>query len=234
MGVDVNTSALFCLRKGKRMNKEDIKILIAVPCKADIPIETVNSLMALDSPYVTSVRFLQGSLPDDARENMATDAIEEEFTHVLWIDSDMVFDEDALIRLVQDDRDCVTGLAFKRTAPYTPCIYKANKDGNEIYIDYPKDSLFEISACGCAFQLVKVSALKAVRTTYGTMYRRAYPLGEDISFAKRWTELGGKIYCDSRVKVGHIGKMIVTEKTWDVFKQSMEKQNGREESKCEE
>lgn len=212
------------------------KLLIAMPSKADVPIETINSLMGLDtSRYETSVRHLQGSLPDDAREALANDAINEGYDYLLWIDSDMVFDMDALNQLMEDDKDIVTGICFKRTAPYTPCIYReSEKGGNEIYIDYPKDSVFEVSACGCAFQLVKVSALKAVREKYGTMYRRAYPFGEDISFAMRWKDLGGKMYCDSRVKVGHIGKMIVTEKTWEVFRRSMENQNGREEDKCEE
>lgn len=197
--------------------KTEKKVLLAMPvAKGDISQETFNSVLGLD--FCGSIRTLGGSLVDDAREKLAEDAIKEGYTHILWTDSDMVFEHDALNKLLEDDKDIVTGICFKRVPPYTPAIYKCG----QVYIDYPKDSLFEVDECGFGFILTKVSALKEVLDEFGGMFQRAYPYGEDISFCKRWRELTKKtgmphtIWCDSRVKIGHVGTTIVTEKTFEL------------------
>ena len=197
------------------------KILLAMPvAKGDIPQETFNSVLGLD--FNGSIRTLSGSLVDDARNQLALDAIEEGFDYILWVDSDMVFESDALKRLLDAQKDIITGICFKRVPPYTPAIY--NEKG--VYLDYPKDWIFPVDACGFAFVLTKVSALKEVYDEYGTMFGRAYPYGEDISFCKRWKSLEQKkgilnryeIWCDSGVKIGHIGTTIVTEKSYELVK----------------
>ena len=211
------------------MNVEKIvsnkpKILLAMPvAKGDIALETFNSVLGLD--FSGSIRAFSGSLVDDAREQLALDAIEQGFDYVLWCDSDMVFEADALNQLLKANKDIVTGLCFKRVPPYTPAIY--NKKG--IYLDYPKDWMFPVEACGFAFVLTKVSALKEVYDEYHTMFARAYPYGEDISFCKRWKSLEQRkgilnkyeIWCDSRVKIGHVGSTIVTEKSYELVKERL-------------
>lgn len=188
---------------------EGAKTIMCIPCKGDIPIETVSSIMGLE--FGGASRITQGSLIDDMRDAFAMEAIEEGFTHLLFVDADMTFEGDAYKQLLADDKDVVSGIFHKRAHPYTPTIVKDGK----IYIDYPQNELFEVDTTGMAFTLIKVSALKAVMDEFHTCFKRAYPLGEDNSFCMRWKELGKKlgkehkIYCDSRVKVGHIGKMIV-------------------------
>lgn len=188
-------------------------IILCMPCKSDIPVETSNCVMATN---VSAVRVMQGSLIDDMRDMMAKDTIKDGYTHLLFIDSDMVFKNEDIERLIADDKDVVTGICFKRVFPYTPAIYRSEEENYKIYADYPQDSLFEVDACGMAFCLIKVEALKAVLDHYGTMFMRDYPLGEDMSFCKRWKSLSkdNKIYCDSRAKIGHIGTAIITEETY--------------------
>ena len=191
------------------MDINKAKTIMCIPCKGDIPIDTVSSIMGLE--FNGASRITQGSLIDDMRDAFALEAIEGGFTHLLFIDSDMTFESDAYKRLFEDDKDVVSGVFHKRAHPYTPTIVKDGK----IYIDYPQNELFEVDTTGMAFTLIKVSALKAVMDEFHTCFKRAYPLGEDNSFCMRWKELGkkngtdNKIYCDSRVKCGHIGKMIV-------------------------
>lgn len=186
-----------------------VNAIMCIPCKGDIPIETVSSIMGLN--FGGASRITQGSLIDDMRDAFSKEAIEGGYTHLLFIDSDMTFDSDAYQMLLNDDKDIVSGIFHKRAHPYTPTIVK---DG-QIYIDYPQNELFEVDTTGMAFTLIKVSCLKAVMEEYNTCFKRAYPLGEDNSFCMRWKKLGEKlgkehkIYCDSRVKCGHIGKMIV-------------------------
>jgi len=185
------------------------KVLMCIPTKADMPIETVSSIMGLD--FQGETRITQGSLIDDMRDAFAKEAIEGGYSHILFIDSDMTFGADAYKTLLNDDKNVISGIFHKRAYPYTPTIVK---DG-QIYIDYPENELFEVDTTGMAFTLIKISALKAVMEEFGTCFKRAYPFGEDASFCLRWKELGKKlgkehkVWCDSRVQVGHIGKMIV-------------------------
>lgn len=197
------------------------KVLVAVPCGQDIPLETFNSFMQLE--HEGSIRMMSGSLVDDAREQIALDAIAQGFDYVMWIDSDMTFEPDSVKKLLADDKEVVCGLCFRRVEPYTPAIYR-DVDGKFIcMVDYEKDNLIEVDGCGTAFLLTSVKALKEVYDEYHTMFKRAYPLGEDLSFCKRYKGLKDKhIYCDTRVKIGHIGKMIITEKTFEVVKQKYE------------
>ena len=46
-------------------------------------------------------------------------------------------------------------------------------------------------------------------------------LGEDYSFCWRVAQIGKKMWCDSRVKLGHVGQHIYTEE--DYLKQREEK-----------
>lgn len=200
------------------------KVMFAMPiAKGDIPQETFNSLLSLN--FEGAIRTLSGSLIDDARDAFARDAIKDGFDYILFVDSDMVFAEDTLDQLLADDKDIVSGIFFKRVPPYTPTIHCV--DGG-IAIDYPRDTLFECGACGMAYTLIKVSALKEVMDEFGTCFQRAYPLGEDLSFCKRWKALEmktgkpHKIFCDSRVKIGHIGTMIVGEQTFDAYRKKLE------------
>ena len=43
------------------------------------------------------------------------------------------------------------------------------------------------------------------------MYYLLLGFGEDLSFCIRAQELGRKIYCDSRIKMGHVGLRVFEE-----------------------
>lgn len=200
------------------------KILMCVPSTRDIPVEVFQSIYSLGTPV--DLQILQGSLVDDAREAMAHNAIDNGYDYILWCDSDMTFGADALNQLLADKKDIVCGVFFKRTPPYTPCIYKRTEKGIAIYHDYPDNQLFEIAECGCAFTLMRVKCLKDVLDEYGCMFRRAYPYGEDLSFMKRWQKLSpdNKLYCDSRVKIGHVAQLAIDEKMWKAWRKIYERE----------
>lgn len=185
----------------------------------------VQSLMGLDFDGETRIRFLPGSLVYDARNQLTEIARASECEYIFFIDSDMTFKGDTLKRLIKDaeenDIDVVTGLCFTRrppirTAIFKKCEYNVDKDGQifpdaENYMDYPKDSLFPVAACGMACCLIRMSCVDNVLKNYGLPFSPAQGWGEDLSFCIRARELGHKIYCDSSVKIGHIGKTVISE-----------------------
>ena len=168
------------------------------------------------------------SLVYDARNTLAKQAVIEGFDRVLWLDSDMDFSPDLLKRLSADmdeGREMVSGLYFKRKAPVKPVIYKElgfwrDKEKDEVtpiaipYEDYPKDDIFTIAGCGFGGCLVSVDLIKRVGDKFGLPFSPLMGFGEDLSFCSRVSQLGVEMFCDSRVKMGHVGLGTITEETY--------------------
>lgn len=204
------------------------KILIAIPCMDMIDTAFVQSLMGLDIDGETRIRFLPGSLVYDSRNQLTEIARANGCEYIFFVDSDMTFRGDVLQKLLADAEenniDVVTGLCFTRkqpirTAIVKKCEYSQDEDGQLFpdavnYMDYPKDELFPVEACGMACCLIRMSCVDNVLEHFGLPFSPAQGWGEDLSFCIRARELGHKIYCDSRVKVGHIAKTVITEEVF--------------------
>ena len=215
------------------------KTLIGIPCMAKLDKDFVESffeMMLAGSEILdmmVQVMFVEGSLTYDARNKIVVAAVEGGFDRVLWIDSDMVFTPDLLKRLsnrIDQGYDYVAALAFRRMPPYKPVIYSQigytkNKDGNDVatmvtYEPYPENSFFEVAASGFGCVMTSVKLLKAC-LEMGLPFSPRLGFGEDVSFCLLCTKLGFKMYCDSSIKVGHIGRMIVDEEVYKKCQDSL-------------
>ena len=194
-----------------------MKILIAVPCLDMMHTEFVESFMNIHKPDDSAFVFVRNSLTYNSRNLIAQKAIEHEFDRVMWFDSDMVIPYEAIDTLSYDldrGRDFVTGLYFMRTKPTKPVLYSkvvwnVKKDGlvetgAESYMEYP-EGIFEIAGSGFGCVMTSVDLLKKVVDEYGSPFTPLMGIGEDLAFCWRVAKMGMKMYCDSRVKCGHIG-----------------------------
>ena len=202
-----------------------MKTLIAIPCMDMVHTVFMKSLLGLDRTGDTRFGISCSSLVYDARNTLAKQACVEGFDRILWLDSDMDFEPDLLTRLSADmdeGRELVSGLYFKRKAPVKPVIYKElgyyhSKDTDEVtpiavcYEDYPKDSVFPIAGCGFGGVLMSVDLIKRVADEFGMPFSPIIGFGEDLSFCSRATKIGVEMFCDSRVKMGHVSLGTVTE-----------------------
>ena len=208
-----------------------MKTLIAVPCMDYLEADFTESLTELTlntKKCEVEVKYLKASLVYDARNQLVKYAREKGgYDYVLWLDSDMTFEPDLLDRMLDDIEgketgkklQAVTGLCFGRRPPFNPCIYKeldVKQDGKlitpyrTVYEDYPRDSLFEVEACGFACVLMRMDLLEAMGI-YGVPFFPVAGLGEDLTFCWRARKLDIKFHCDSRLKIGHIMRISVDE-----------------------
>ena len=204
-----------------------MKIMIAVPCMDMMPVLSAESMINLHKPQDTDVRFHPNSLVYDSRNLLSLQAIQDGYDYVLWMDSDIVCKPDALMTLLDDmntyDTRMISGLYVMRSFPPDPVIYDVidvparDANGNMTkrirkYKDYPDDLTFDIAGCGFGFVLTRVDLLKAVWDEFGPAFTPYVWASEDISFCHRVNLLGDQIMCDSRVKLGHVGTMIYSDK----------------------
>lgn len=193
-----------------------MKLLIAIPTLDYVHADFVKCLtkliMKLKSDGVRfDVEIISGTLVYSARDKLAKKAVNEGYTHTLWVDSDMIFTEDVLDDLMFSGNQFVTGIYHTRRPPHGSCIFKdISLDNISKYMgnDYPKNT-FEIAGCGFGCVLIDVQIIKDVLMTYGEAFLPIHGLGEDIAFCQRVHELGYKMYCEPAVRLGHIGHIAI-------------------------
>ena len=202
-----------------------MKTLIAIPCREMGRTDFWKDFICMRREGEVKIGTMQGTLLHDTRNSFAGEAISGKYDRVLWIDDDMRFYRDMMERMMDDmnsGMEYVSALAFKRVYPTSPVIYSAFTPIPEapgLYrpepmMDYPPESVFEIAASGFGCVMTSTALLKRVWDEYGPPFTYHANLGEDLSFCWRVNQMGVKMYCDSRIKVGHIGTVVFDEKLY--------------------
>lgn len=215
------------------------RVMIAIPCLAKIDTAFVQSLINLDKTGLeVAVQFVEGSLVYDARNILANIAIKAGFDQVLWVDSDMILERDTLKRLnarMDEGRDFVAALAFRRRPPHIPVIYSQiammeDAEGRRVpsitaYEDYPENDVFDVAGSGFGCVMTSVELLRKVRDEYGLPFSPRVGFGEDISFCMMAHEVGTTLWCDSSVKVKHIGTILIDEEMYKETRNAIQRDN---------
>ena len=189
-----------------------MKLLIAVPTLDFLHFEFVqcltNLIMRLNREDENfEVKYMAGTLVYAARNKLVEHAINNEFTHVLWLDSYMVFQDSILEDLLFCEKDIVCGRFNARRKPFVSCQFSKLVPLERID-DYPLDT-FEIAGCGFGCVLTTVDVLKDISQKQGTCFLPMPGFGEDLAFCVRAKESGHKIYCEPTAVVGHIAHIPI-------------------------
>lgn len=206
------------------------KTLICIPCMDNVSALFTASLVSLDKTDAT-VAFRVGSLVGLAREELAKQAVANDFEWTLWIDSDMTFPKNTLQHMMRvaekNNLDILTSVCYMRRPPYSPGLFKSFvmhddlTSDSEIIEEVP-DGLFEVDACGFACILVKTKVIVDIVEKYGDAFTQVGTTGEDLSFCWKAKQCGYRIYADSTLNIGHVGQFIVNK---DVYESVRRNQN---------
>lgn len=174
--------------------------------------------------------------------NMAVETFLNERTApwMLWVDTDMGWEEDALERLIQEadpvERPAIGGLCFSqrelapdaysgyRTAA-TPTIFDwgeiDGKQGFVVRYNYEPGTLTACKGTGSAFILIHRSVFEKVHARFGPVwYDRTVNtstgqlIAEDLSFCVRLGALGIPIHVHAGVRVSHHKWQWVSEEVY--------------------
>lgn len=192
-----------------------MKLLVAVPTTDFVHVEFMKCLVDLSIKLQKDgvdfqVKPLGGTLVYVARARLAHYAMNEGFTHVLWLDSDMTFGPDIVDDLLFCGKDMVCGAFVMRRPQWGSCVYTSiNEDGSLEKVREFGTEPFRVAGCGFAAVLTKVDLLKAVYNVFGTTFKPMDHLAEDLAFCWRVNEIGGEIWCEPTVRPGHIAHIPV-------------------------
>lgn len=208
-----------------------MKTLIAIPCMDNVAAPFAHSLATMEKTGECVISMNISSLIYDARNQLAAQALKAEADYILWLDSDMIVPPDVIPRMIkhmEDGKDFVSGIYFRRRAPFAPVLYsRIDREGHADFNDYPEDTVFEIAGAGFGCCMTRVSMLEDIALNFKDWFTPFNNYGEDLSFCLRALECGYKLYCDSTIKCGHVGTVVVDESVYKVnFREALLKNAG--------
>lgn len=171
----------------------------------------------------------------DAMRDSAVDlARREGFSHVLFLDADMVWPTDTLEKMLRHAADplaIVCGLYVIRTPPYSPVAMgdRFQKDGSAVNqfhyaLDYERD-LVDVDVVGMGCCLIPVTVFDAIGSRPWFHYENddhGWPLvTEDVPFCLKAKAAGYRVAMDPTVKCGHVQPMVVDDRWHRRYQKSM-------------
>jgi len=155
-------------------------------------------------------------------------AFEPKSTHLMFVDADIGFEPEEIIKLLLANKDVCGGLYPKKALPIQYVVNRipnSEKDPNN-------PNMVEVANLGTGFMLIKRSVIQTLVDAHPELHyadaigldpkfdpykyalfdtsisedTREY-LSEDYHFCKLWRSHGGKIWADLSIKLDHTGYM---------------------------
>lgn len=199
----------------KMIYSKDIKVMICVPTaefarRADF----YDYFQQLQKPEGTMMTFAHGQSPAKNRNIMIRAALEQNCTHILFIDDDMTFKPTILLDLLAHDKDIVGGIYLMRNYPHLPVMFDEAYPDGRCRFEFLKPGLRGLHKCvnmGLGMALIKTSVFKKMKEPWITLGEtEADQWGDDIAFFNRARKAGFDIYIDLDCQVGHIITAIIS------------------------
>lgn len=140
------------------------------------------------------------------RNQCAATAVMAKATHLLFLDSDMVFPLNTLTKLLGHNKDIVGAVYSQRAAPFHPM--GMTEEGEHIHVTSGLRRM-KIIPTGC--MLIRTSVFeKLAKPWFNTVSEGDKLMGEDYYFCQRARAAGFEVWCDGELSlaVGHIGQKI--------------------------
>jgi len=133
-------------------------VIISTPTHDGLPRKAMFACLkeairfTAESGYRCMYNDVEGANIASNRINGVMEAKKSGAHWVMFIDSDMTFAPDDIVRLIDRNVDIVGGLCVKKAQPHAPTLYTAEEGGGFRHVlDFPLGELVECDASGAAF-----------------------------------------------------------------------------------
>lgn len=168
---------------------------------------------------------------DAMRDSAMSQALRDGFTHVLFLDADMVWPSNVLERMLRHHAaGIVGGLYFLKAPPFSPVAFPeiVESVGDVDFYSYLEDyadALVPVQVLGMGCTLIPVAVLGRIGPRPWFSYQddpEGWPrVSEDVPFCKRAREAGVPILLDPTVKCGHVTVDVIDERYHRRYQASM-------------
>jgi hypothetical protein len=203
-------------------HKKPMRIMIALPDNHPfLHKEFVDSLvnvqagfyrwkMENNSPHELAIACQGSVCLDEARNSLVRIALEQDITHIFFLDTDQTFLPETVPLMIECFEDnpeveAVTGIYTWKKPPYTPHLY-GGFDGKKFYgaSHFPLDELFQVEAAGTGILMIDMEVFKKHKAPWFKFKFKKngnFKIGEDLAFFKKCKPL---TICDPRNRSKHL------------------------------
>jgi len=169
------------------------------------------------------------SLITRARNILAAMFLESDCTHLMFIDSDIEFQPEDILRALAYDKDIIAGAYPKKALPVQYAINFKFMDAESKQIRVENGAI-EVLDASTGFFMIKRAVFEKMMEAHPELHYRndsnidpkfnkyCYALfdtildpvdnrylSEDYTFCRRWQALGGEVWLDPNTKLNHVG-----------------------------
>jgi len=169
--------------------------------------------IGLGRPEGTLTMTVHGQSPASSRNEIIKQALENNCTHIFFMDDDMIFPQDTLTKLLIHDKPIVTALYLLRSFPHRPAFFdRAYENGRCKFTSLEKNisGLVKGVNCGLGAVLIQTEVFHHLEKPYvrlGEIEKDGWC--DDVGFFNRCREAGYDIYCDLDAPVGHMTNVTI-------------------------
>ncbi len=181
------------------------RVYIATPCTDQVQAGYCRDLAmlycySLISGVHAAYGQNRGTIIPQQRATLVDEAMKFGATHVLFVDSDMRFPQDALLQLLAHDKPIVAANYPRRRHPVLPTAERATASGKSFVFTGPTSTGTEaVLYCGFGFILIRMDVFGKIPEPWfqiGYTSADAQYVGEDFFFCQRAKKAGIEILID--------------------------------------
>tara|TARA_Y100000034_G_scaffold136800_2_gene215910 strand:+ start:7590 stop:8387 length:798 start_codon:yes stop_codon:yes gene_type:complete len=214
----------------------DHSVFFATPCYGGLLTDQYflsmfrlqQELIQLKIPFrITTLR--NESLVTRARNILVAMFLESDCSHLMFIDADIEFNPESIVRLLAMDKDVAVGAYPKKTLPIDYAMNFKFIDSAHKKVNVDKGAV-EVLDASTGFFMIKREVLEKMMLNYPELHykndssidpkfnkfcyaffdtgidkRDNRYLSEDYFFCRKWQDIGGSIWLDPQTKLSHVG-----------------------------
>lgn len=204
------------------MEKNRIKITLAIPTNRGVKAKTVESLLSLVNNSIEfEFNFViaeHGYTTAENRNYCVVQAKKNNSDYLLFVDDDMTFPDDTLDRLISHKKEIIGVASNSRILPLSTTVGLMDEEGNYMHPDKNPtwkmklpEELFKAYFVGTGVMLIDMKVFEKLSKPYFTFTSNEdgkVIKGEDGYFCEEAKKAGYEIWCDPTISIGHIGDFI--------------------------
>jgi hypothetical protein len=192
-----------------------IKLAILVPTRDMVHTHFAYSLTQLvkttsEVGIDTYLYFDSSTILLNQREKLIDEAIKMEADYVLWLDSDMMFPSNVVLKLLAHNKDIVACNYMKRSLPMKTVAYTDLNDWDSWVPMEPQEELVKVKGIGMGCILMKTDVFKKLEKPYFEFRFKEDTkdwFGEDFILQDKIQKVGYEIFVDTMLsmEIKHVG-----------------------------
>ena len=144
----------------------------------------------------------------------------KDYDYIMWVDSDMVFEPEDLFKLLEHDKDIVSGVYKMSDNVNYATVETMDEEFFEQWLHYPflnqktidrkKGKIFTCAYTGMGWMLCKYGVFEKMTYPYFYPRKQAWPqynweefVWDDVEFCLRAKEAGFDVWVDPNLRIGH-------------------------------